>query len=277
MATVQPPTGGLMGYSNYNLYANCADLTGVTVTIDITEEMVAVPSAPSSAGEQSNGIGFQLNCLPPKSSTATSWQQYILVLSRTGGDLRWGINNWDNDTQDQLINQGGDLAVIPSPFGAGYASIPAGYRFSIALANDAQHNVNGVTFSASDQNGTPLFEPKWVAMSTLVDQQGKPVTPADLGPIADIDFVIVGYANGADTTLTRGTGTITYQADSALTVLNTFPPCTAGENTGESSNVTYGELDSAPSAEIVQSFSVRDFPQPAPPIKAGVRAGAEPA
>jgi hypothetical protein len=154
--------------------------------------------------------------------------------------------------------------VIPSQFGAGYASIPAGYRFGIALANDAQHNVNGVTLLASDQNGTPLFEPKWVAMSTLVDQQGKPVTPAGLGPIADIDFVIAGYANGADTTLTSGAGSITYRAGSPLTVLNTFPPCMAGVNTEESSNVTYGELDSAPSTQIVQPFIVRDFARPSP-------------
>jgi hypothetical protein len=66
MSTVQPPPGGgLIGYSNYNLYDNCANLTGVSVTVDVTEEMVAIPSAPSSAGTQSNGIGFQLNCLPP--------------------------------------------------------------------------------------------------------------------------------------------------------------------------------------------------------------------
>jgi hypothetical protein len=256
MTNVQPPTGGLIGFSNYNLYSNCEDLTGVSVTIDVTEELVAVPSAPSSAGQQSNGIAFQLNCLPPKSSPATSWQQYIMVVSRDGQDLRWGINNWDNGTQDQLINQGAQLAVIPSTHGAGYASIPAGYRCVIALTNDAEKNVNGAKFSMFDQSGRPLFAPVTIGMTSLVDEEGHQVTEADLGPIADIDFLIVGYANGADTTLARGAGTITYRASEPLTVLNTFPPCTAGVNTAESSNVRYGELDSAANAEILQPFSV---------------------
>jgi len=45
MPTVTPPTGGLIGFSNYNLYYNCENLTGVSVTVDVTEGMVAIPSA----------------------------------------------------------------------------------------------------------------------------------------------------------------------------------------------------------------------------------------
>jgi len=39
MPTVTPPTGGLIGFSNYNLYDNCENLTGVSVTVDVTEGM----------------------------------------------------------------------------------------------------------------------------------------------------------------------------------------------------------------------------------------------
>jgi hypothetical protein len=288
------------------LYDNCENLTGVSVTVDVTEEMVAVPSAPSVAGIQSNGIAFQLNCLPRAGGKIT-WQQYIMVVSRTGEDLRWGVNNWDGNPADTdgIIDQGGDLATLPSPFGAGYASIPAGYRLEIALSNndhlpylmwqdpsgnwhwvgeftdpgvpfsslttgvgndgqlqviglglDANDNISAAPFSMYDQNGAPVFQPKTVALTSLTDVQGHQVTVAELSPIVDIDFVIVGYANRAHTILSRGAGTITYRATSSLTVLNTFPPCTAGINTGESSNVTYGELDSSASAEIVQTFQV---------------------
>ena len=46
----------------------------------------------------------------------------------------------------------------------------------------------------------------------------------------------------AKTAALMGAGTITYRATNSLTVRSTFPPCTAGINTAESSNVTYGEL-----------------------------------
>jgi hypothetical protein len=255
MGIVQPPSGGLIGYSNYNLYSNCENLTGVSITVDVTEEMIAVPSAPAADGSiQSNGIGFQLNCLPRAGGDIT-WQQYIMVVSRTGEDLRWGANNWDNDPAhpDGIINQGGDLATLPSSLGAGYASIPAGYRLQITLSNDTNDNINGATYSMYDQNGAPVFPPKTVDLTSLTDVNGNQITVAELSPIVDIDFLIVGYANGADTTLSQGAGTITYQATNSLTVLNTFPSCTAGVNTLESSNVTYGVLDSS-SAVIVQTF-----------------------
>jgi hypothetical protein len=37
MGIVQPPTGGLIGYSNDNLYDNCENLTGLSVTVDVTQ------------------------------------------------------------------------------------------------------------------------------------------------------------------------------------------------------------------------------------------------
>jgi hypothetical protein len=154
MGIVQPPTGGLIGYSNYNLTDNCENLTGVSVSVDVTQEMIATPSGPLAAGTQSYGIGFQLNCQPPAGGRII-WQQYILVVSRTGEDLRWGVNNWDTNPADTdgIIDQGGHLATLPSSFGPGYASIPAGYRFQIALINDANDNITGATFS--------MYDPEW--------------------------------------------------------------------------------------------------------------------
>jgi len=259
MGTVQQPSGGLIGYSNYNLYDNCENLTGVSVTVDVTEEMIAIPSAPSVAGMQSNGIGFQFNCLP-RAGGAIVWQQYIMVVSRTGEDLRWGVNNWNTKPADThgIIDQGGNLATLPSPFAAGYASIPAGYRLEIALTNDASDNIIGPTFSMCDQNGAPVFQPETVVLTSLTDVNGNQIMAAELSPIVDIDLVIVGYANGAATTLVRDAGTITYRATNPLTVLNTFPPCTSGVNTAESSNVRYGELYSSASTQIVQTFQVSD-------------------
>ena len=138
MANVASPAGGLVGNSNYNLYCRGdggkpEPLTGVTVEIAVTEEMVAVPSAPSVDGEQSNGIGFQLNCCPATGALPHLWQQFMVTLSRTGQSLRWWINNWVDDSQTQVINNGGDLMTIPSTLAAGYARIPGSYRLVMEL------------------------------------------------------------------------------------------------------------------------------------------------
>jgi Repeat of unknown function (DUF346) len=244
-----------------NLYDNCEPLTGVSVTIDVTEEMVAIPSANSVAGFQSNGIGFQLNCLPKTVANeinASSWQQYIMVLSRTGQLLRWGVNNWNYNPNlpDGIIDDGDDLATIPADLGAGYACILPGYRIEISLKNDSNDNVIGVTFSM--YNGTtPVFTPKYVPLTSLKDVNGNQVTNGYLSPIVDIILVIGGYANGAHTTLIRGVGNITYRANNALTAVTVgFPGCTPGTFTAESSNVLYGAFPSAPSTNIVQTFEV---------------------
>ena len=257
MGIVPPPGGGLTGFANYNLYDNCENLTGVWVTVNVTEEMIAKPSFTSSDGIQSNGIGFQLNCLPSRGG-GIKWQQYIMVLSRTGQDLRWGVNNWNYDSADSngVIYQGGHLATLPSSFGAGYANIPAGYRFQISLNSDFLGNITGVTFSMYDQNGAAVFPPQPIPLTTLTDVNGNQVTAADLSPIVDIQVVVGGYANGTYTSLVRGAGTVTYHANNPLTVLNNFPQCSTSVGTAESSNVRWGQLDSTASINIVQTFQV---------------------
>lgn len=256
----------LFGNSNYNLYSpaaggGCDVLTGVSVTIEVLEDIVAIPVAPSAAAQQSNGIAFQLNCLPLLTQDVTTWQQYIISLSRTGQQLGWAINNYNAAGGDGFVNLSKAMLTIPSDLPAGYACIPAGYTFEIQLQIDkTSSNVTGATYSVS-YHGTAVGQPVSIqitAPGNLNSLNKEQLTSADLSPIADVTLDVVGYANGANTLLTSGAGTITYTADQSLITAGVAPGGVyeAGGDieTGESSNVTYGELAAGPSKTFTQTF-----------------------
>jgi hypothetical protein len=256
----------LFSNSNYDLYSptfgdGLQVLMSFSVTIEVLEDIIAVPVAPSAGGTQSNGVAFQLNCLPLLTQDVTNWQQYVISLSRTGQQLGWAINNYNSGGGDGFVNLSGTLATIPSALPAGYALIPAGYTFGIELQIDQiSGSVTGAIFSASF-NGKAVTAPMTIeitAPGNLNGLTGKQLTSADLSPIADVTLDIVGYANSAGTLLTSGAGRITYTAGQAL-VTAAAPPSgvyLAGvdDETAESSNVTYGELAAGPSETFTQTF-----------------------
>src|SRR5277367_2810813 len=61
---VPPPGGGLTSNSNYFLYSDGNPITGLSVTVEVTKDIVAV-----------NGINAQLNAYSDASANAT-WLQY---------------------------------------------------------------------------------------------------------------------------------------------------------------------------------------------------------
>ncbi len=250
---VAPPSGGLIGYSNYALADSCRQLAGVSVSIDVTQEIIAVPTGSPPANE---GVAFQLNCYSP-AGYSVGWQQYIFVVWWKTQDLRWWVNNWTT-TGDAVINAGTQLAVLPTNVAAQYSTIPAGYRLGISLGNDARGNVTQATFTVENPDGVSVAH-EVVDLLSLV-------ASGDLAPIVAVDFVIVGYANGQYTLISDGAGEIEYTATNSLTPSNTFPVCAETPwNTAESSNVTYGELDAAPSSRITQSFGHTRVVAPAKP------------
>lgn len=249
----------LFANQNYHLYSptpaqQCDVLTNVSVTITVSEEIVAIPVAPSSAGEQSNGVSFQFNCSPLASQVASTWQQYVMTISRTGQQLGWSINNFrpGDSGSDPSINLSGTMATIPSDLPAGYARIPPHYKFKIELETDP--NVTTATFSAFDENGVPLCAPVKKVLTDNNDIHGNQITVANLAAIADMTLDIVGYANGANTLLTSGSGEITYKVDQSLITHAGPPECVYGFETEESSNITYGELPASPETTFTQSF-----------------------
>jgi hypothetical protein len=74
MANASAPSGGLKGNSNYVLHSECNAVTDLSVTIEITQNIVA-----------EGGFSFQLNGNSPVGALV-NWQQYVIAFSPP---LRW--------------------------------------------------------------------------------------------------------------------------------------------------------------------------------------------
>ncbi len=240
---VPAPAGGLGSNSNYILYSGCNSLISLSVTIEVSQDMVWQSSAPppGSGSAPLDGFGFQLNAYSPTGGLC-AYQQYVIAL--IGTELTGGVDNWPVSGTN-LINDFFGLASLPS------VAIPAGYVLQISLGNDNNGNVVAATYVVTDNQGNTLA-------NTTVDLLSLAgVTSADLAPITAFELNLVGPINGDSAVLSSGVGTITYQAVSALTVLNQEPPCTeTGSITEETANSFYSVLPSAPSNTFTQSFYV---------------------
>jgi hypothetical protein len=144
--SVPPPSGGLGSNSNYILSSLCNPITGLTITIEITEDIVAQ----SSSGWWYSGFGFQLNCnSAPDFSNA--WQQFIFVLLGTPiGDpqLHGALNDW-TVKEDSIIEELDGLATMPN------LVLPAGYQLQMQLKNDAKNNIVGIRWIVNDLGFPP--------------------------------------------------------------------------------------------------------------------------
>jgi hypothetical protein len=234
---VAPPAAGLGSNSNYILANNCTALTGLTVTINVTQDIVC-----QSASGSTSGFGFQLNCYSPKNEVS-AWQQYVVALFSS--ELIGAVDNWPVSGPN-IINSFFNLVGTPAA-----NRLPAGYQIRIGLQNDSKGNVTGSTYVVIDNNGNTVAN----VTKTLTSISG--VTPADLAPIVAFELNLVGPVNSESAVLSSGAGTISYSANSAMTVLSSEPTCTeSGYITAETANTVYGVLSGTPSTAFTQSFNV---------------------
>ena len=234
---VTAPGSGLGSNSNYILFNGCNPITGLTVTINVTQDIVAKASSGST-----KGFGFQLNAYSPKKELS-AWQQYVMALF--GSEVIGAVDNWPV-TGKNIINSFFNLQSMPG------AKIPAGYQLKITLQNDAKGNITGAVYSIVDNNGNSLAN----VTKTLTSLSG--VTAADLAPIVAFELNLVGPVNSESSVLSSGAGSIIYEALEPLTVLNAEPnQCTeSGYITAETANSVYGALTSGPSVMFSQSFNI---------------------
>jgi Fungal fucose-specific lectin len=236
---VTAPSAGLGSSSNYILYSKGASLINVSVTIDITDDIVS-----------HNGFGFQLNAYSPSpKGDSCAWQQYSFVVTSNG--LYAVINNWPVDwyvdgKYVDLILEWVPLQSLSSN------NLVAGYQLTVTLQNDTHGNVTGANFKVVDNNGVMQAN----VSKPLLSFNYPGFTEADLAPINGFELDLVGPDGGQSTELTSGQGVIFYSATNALTALNTEPPGDLGIGTAESANSFYTQLPASYSdGKFVQMFT----------------------
>jgi Ricin-type beta-trefoil lectin domain-like len=227
---VAAPSQGLGSNHNYLLYNYCDPLLNISVTIDVTHDVVWE----SSAGGSVQGLSFQLNCYAPAGYSTGGWQQYVVELK--GTELVAGINTYNGNT---LSSGSFPYSLTPVPS----VAIPKGYKIKITLTNDGSGNVSSVTFVVIDSAG-----------KTLASYTETPVVQT---PIVAFDLNLVGPEAAESVVLSAGAGTITYSASSSLTPQTKRPGCAVSHDiTGEKANSVYGVLPASPGKPLTQSFTV---------------------
>ena len=161
-----------------------------------------------------------------------------------GTELTGAINNWPL-SGNYIILENYPLASLTS------VKLPAGYVLQISLENDNNGNVVGATYVVIDNLGNTQAN----MTQDLLSISG--VTSVDVAPIIAFELNLVGPDGGESAVLSSGAGTITYEAASALTVLNHEPPCAESNYyTVENTNSFYSPLPAVPSTTFTQSFEV---------------------
>ena len=256
--TIGPvPYPALGSHNNYHLHSSCNSVTGLSVTIDITQDIIS-----------DIGFSFQLNCYSPQGANC-GWQQYCFVFTTSDNSpLKAGlfVDNWGSASFKQslnlpaggdLINHGEAMLTLPS------AALPAGYKLMINLQYDEKDNVNGATFIIVDNAGKTTSKDIMLESLTYDSKAKMPVTIDGLAPIYAFELDLVGPINAKNSYLSSGAGTITYTASSPLYVANKDPQCTASRSTitAEAGNSVYAPLFAGPSQTITQSFGI-EIPNP---------------
>jgi hypothetical protein len=237
---VAAPKSGLGSNSNYFL-CNCSNITDLTVTIDVTEDI-----------KGSDGFSFQVNCYSPGGIDGI--QQYVITMDPQG-TLYAAVDNWTYSAGHlgQLINYFPSIGSLPN------ATLPTGYTLTISLQNDGNGNITGAYYNVSDNNGHSVASKTIELLQLDLFQSSQPVTSADLSPITAMTMDFVDWANGGQTTLSSGAGVFAFNASTPLTVSNTEPPCVELDGgTLESSNSIYGQMPTGPSQTMTQSFATSD-------------------
>ena len=238
VSAVPAPSAGLGSNSNYFI-SNCSNLKGVSVTIDVTQDIVG-----------SDGFGFQVNAYSAKSDY-DGGQQYLIYLDphSSPAQLNCMVDNWTESPKlGQIINHIVPLATLPSQ------KLPSGYQLKISLDNDSSGNITGATYVVSDNTGKTIGN-QTIKLLTLDLVSGSPVTSADLAPVVSFQLDFVDYLNGGTTVLSSGAGEISYNASNAMTVFNSEPSCVDWTySTVEKANSSYGVLPGHANQAFTQTF-----------------------
>ncbi len=250
---VQPPTGGLIGNSNYVLAAaDGGNITGLVVTIVINEDII-VPN---------NGFDFQLNCNPPLGSSLY-WQQFVVGFDPTDNRIGCSVELFSSapnlPMQGSVFNPQALLCPVSDVSPTSSYTLPAGSQYTINLMDDGT-NVTGAIFAFQSPGVRPprpkqLDVPTSLTWTNVSGGTGT-ATPT---PIVSFELVLTGISGGNPTSLSQGSGTITYTANTQLTALPAAPNYSNSAPTAENSNAFYTGLPSGPATTMQHQFGVQQL------------------
>jgi hypothetical protein len=238
------PLWGLEDGSNYVLQTSgCAPVTGLSVTLTVTDEIIFASDSAPSGKTPVPGFGLQLNAYSPPGSNV-GWQQYGFDVKSDG--IYYWINNWEVSGPALWVPS--DVMFLPTT--PGTPTLPAGATLTVSLGRDAgdpEWNVATATFTIGGMANAP--PPKTVKLPFSLSS-------GNLSPIVGFQANLVGAAYTDK--LSQGAGTISVTATSPLTALDVVPACAVGYTglTGEQANSTYTALPASAGTSFHQGFGV---------------------
>jgi hypothetical protein len=224
---------------------SCTPLTGVSVTVGVTQDIIVAAST-----EGYNGFSMQLNANGPSSGltpTQLYWQQFVIMVG--SGEVKAHSQQWAQTNgppiytcENGTCTPNNDVYMgSPPTLNNTFLTIPAGTQFTWTLNYDSDNYVNSCTFSAADATGYQY---------TQVTEY---IPAGDRAPIYSLMMEIVGYNTSSYTTFQSGGGAIGY-AGSSLSTSYDYPSCARNSPTGEDSDMVYGPLNAGLGGTFIQEF-----------------------
>jgi hypothetical protein len=230
---------------NYTLTNACKPVENLTVSLKVTQDMMAlVTGGYYNVNFPNGGFALQLNAAPPI-GTGFQWLQYGIIVE--GGQALGFTQYWNPEG----INEHNQPAIVNLPSD----TIAAGSALTIHLGNDSSGNVNSITYSVTDPTGhqSVLAMPLPLYSNPSYSNNGQPA----LVPIEAFQVNVVGPIDIENSEFSSGAGDLTYQVSSgSLTVQSSPSQCPSvyesweQGGTGESANTLYGYITPAGSTLV---------------------------
>jgi hypothetical protein len=214
--------------SDHNMFLinGCQNIQNLTVSFEITEDLVQVVT-----GAETPGFTVQLNALTPRGSP-TTWMQYVFEVMY--GTIVGNVEYWNNNT---LVFNSNTQVPIPSTVSLPVNTLPQNWTLELGLNTDpATGNVNQANFTVKDATTSPAII--WTAPPI-------PIPSASQFPMVAFQLNVVGPGGGAYASFqSGGQGTITYSADGGLCIEGGGTDKCSGRYTftQETSNAAYGPI-----------------------------------
>jgi hypothetical protein len=237
-----PPASGLIGSSNYFLWANGSIIDTLFVQILVEDDIIL----------SENGISFQVNCYVPQNGTLSilAVQQFGLSFNPPN-NLTAFYDSWANGPRKVAQTNLVEPAVTNS-------TIPAGSLIQILLestpvANVPQNYITSVSITSGPFYDSLFGATIFLQVVPTVNGSALNLT-TELGPITAFTFNIGGFGNGTTGVFKGGNGTITYNSTSVLTPMNSLPPGLAALMTAENSTAQYSQMEDTSGTGLVQTW-----------------------